>query len=51
MNLSEYTSLHYASKKGHENVVRALVELGVDIDAKDKKYPNVISTCFMNSLS
>jgi len=38
MNLSEETSLHIASKNGHESVVRALVELGVDIHAKDNEY-------------
>ena len=37
MNLSGWTGLHYASENGHESVVRALVELGADIDAKDKK--------------
>ena len=52
MNLSGETSLHYASENGHESVVRALLELGVDIDAKeDKEYPNIISTCSMKSLS
>ena len=51
MNLSGWTSLHNASKNGRESVARALVELGADIHAKDKKYPNAISTCFMNSHS
>ena len=50
MNLSGWTSLHYASQNGHENVVRALVELGDNIHAKDDYlYPNIISTCSINS--
>ena len=37
MNMSGRTSLHGASKNGHETVVRVLVELGVDIHAKSGK--------------
>ena len=48
MNLSGYTSLHYASGYNHESVVRSLVELRANIHVKDYKYPNFISTCFMN---
>ena len=33
--MSGMTSLHIASYNGHESVVRALVELGADIDAND----------------
>ena len=51
INLSGWTSFHCASANGDETIVRALVELGVDIHAKDNEYPNVISTCSMNSLS
>ena len=50
MDLSDRTSLYRASLEGHESVVRALVEMGVDIHAKDNEYPNVISECSMNSL-
>ena len=42
--LSEETSLHLASKKGHDQVVRTLVDLGSDVNAKDKKYFSEIST-------
>ena len=42
MNLSGWTSLHNASGYGHESVVRALIELGGDIHAKNKLYPYVI---------
>ena len=37
MNLSGLTSLHHASGNGRESVVRALVELGADIHAKDNQ--------------
>ena len=37
MHLSGNTSLHWTSRKGHESVVRALVELGADIHAKDNE--------------
>ena len=40
MNLRGYTSLHYASRNGHDNVFRVLVELGADIHVKDNEYPN-----------
>ena len=51
MNLSGETSLHYASQNGHASLVRSLVDLGAHIHAKSKRYPNVISTCSINSLS
>ena len=51
MNLGEMTSLHYASKNGHESVVRTLVEFGVFIHEKDNTYPHTIYTCYMYSLS
>ena len=37
MNLRGGTILHYASFKGHDSVVRALVQLGADINAKNEK--------------
>ena len=37
MHLSGNTSLHWTSRKGHESVVRALVELGADVHAKDNE--------------
>ena len=37
MDLSGETSLHAASKRRNDSVVRALVELGADIHAKDNK--------------
>ena len=37
MNLSGETSLHHASWNGRKSVVLTLLELGADIDAKNKK--------------
>ena len=37
MNLSGKPSLHTASDNGHESVVRVLVELSANIDAKTKR--------------
>ena len=37
MNVRDWTSLLIASERGHESVVRVLVELGADIDAKDNE--------------
>ena len=42
--LSDRTSLHYVSENGNDQVVRTLVDLGADVNAKDKEYFSEIST-------
>ena len=42
--LSDQTSLHKSSWNGHDQVVRTLVDLGADVNAKDEEYFSEIST-------
>ena len=45
LNILKYlgkTSLHYASKNGHQSMVELLLDRGADIDQKDDKYGEFI---------
>ena len=37
LTFSEPTSLHWFSRKGLQNMVRALITLGADVNAKDRE--------------